>query len=92
MPETCEDPTHLKYIEKRIYDDIRKLREFEKLDSRVDDDQRRAFLNRFSWEKSQSTPAEQAMVERLLVKCHSIFARHWLDVRINNELKNDPQT
>ena len=50
-------------------------------------DQRRAFLEQLSWESSQLTPEEQAMVERLLLKYHHIFARHRLDIGINNEFK-----
>ena len=86
-PETCEDPSRLNHIEKRIYDEILKLRELEQLDPTVNVDQRRAFLEQLSWESSQLTPEKQAMVERLLLKYHHIFARHRLDIGINNEFK-----
>ena len=69
-------PPHLTHFERRIYDEILKLRELEKLDpTAVDDDQRSAFLDQFSWENSQLTLEEQAMAERVLVKYHRIFAR-----------------
>ena len=43
-PETCDDPSKLNRIEKRIYDEITKLREEEKLEPTADDQQCKAFL------------------------------------------------
>ena len=86
-PEICDDPSTLNPIERRIYDEILRLRELEKLDPTLDDDQRRAFLEQFNWDDSQLTKEEQAMVERLLVKYHQIFARHrFIDIGINTEV------
>ena len=53
----------------------------------MDDNQRRAFLNQLSWENFQLTPEEQVLVEPLLVKYHGIFARHGLNIKINNNFK-----
>ena len=86
-PETCEDLALLNNIGRRIYDEILKLRELEKLDPKVDDDQRRAFLDQFNWENLQFNPEEQAMVDWLLVKYHRIFARHQFNIGITNDLK-----
>ena len=86
-PDTCDDPDKLNKIERRIYDEIIQLREAEKLDPTRDDDQRRAFLKNFSWDDSILTEQEQQRIEALLVKYHTIFARHRLDIGINTDFK-----
>ena len=86
-PETCEDPIHLNDIERRIYDELLKLCELEKLDPKVDDDQRRALLDKISSENFQLPPEKQAMVERFLVKYHRIFARQRLDIGFHNDFR-----
>ena len=86
-PDTCDDPDKLNKIERRIYDEIIQLREAEKLDPTRDDDQRRAFLKIFSWDDSILTEQEQQRIEALLVKYHTIFARHRLDIGINTDFK-----
>ena len=86
-PETCDDPEKLNKIERRIYDEIIQLREAEKLDPTRDDDQRRTFLKNFSWDDSILTEQEQQRIEALLVKYHTIFARHRLDIGINTDFK-----
>ena len=86
-PETCDDPKKLNKIERRIYDEIIQLREAEKFDPTRDDDQRRTFLKNFSWDDSILTEQEQQRIEALLVKYHTIFARHRLDIGINTDFK-----
>ena len=86
-PDTCDDPDKLNKIERRIYDEIIQLREAEKLDPTRDDDQRRAFLKNFTWDDSILTEQEQQRIEALLVKYHTIFARHRLDIGINTDFK-----
>ena len=86
-PETCDEPEKLNKIERRIYDEIIQLREAEKLDPTRDDDQRRTFLKNFSWDDSILTEQEQQRIEALLVKYHTIFARHRLDIGINTDFK-----
>ena len=86
-PDTCDDPDKLNKIERRIYDEIIQLREAEKLDPTRDDDQRRAFLKNSRWDDSILTEQEQQRIEALLVKYHTIFARHRLDIGINTDFK-----
>ena len=86
-PETCDDPKKLNKIERWIYDEVIQLREAEKLDPTRDDDQRRTFLKNFSWDDSILTEQEQQRIEALLVKYHTIFARHRLDIGINTDFK-----
>ena len=86
-PETCDDPDKLDEIEKRIYDEIIQLREAEKLNPTCDNEQRQAFLKIFCWGDSILTEHEQQRIEALLVKYHTIFARHRLDIGINSDFK-----
>ena len=85
--ETCDDPSKLNKIEKRIYDEIVKLRAEEKLDPTASDEQRHEFLANFQWEQSILSLHEKQKIEALLVKYHDIFARHRLDIGINTEFK-----
>ena len=86
-PETCDDPSKLNKIERRIYDEIVKLRTDEKLDPTSSEEQRQEFLANFKWEQSILSPHEKQEIEALLVKYHDIFARHRLDIGINTEFK-----
>ena len=86
-PETCDDPDKLNKIERRIYDELIKLREAEKLNPTCDDEQRQVFLKNFSWDDSILTEHEQQRIEELLVKYQTIFARHRLDIGINTDFK-----
>ena len=86
-PETCDDPSKLNKIEKRIYDEIVKLRAEEKLDPTASEEQRHEFLANFQWEQSILSLHEKQKIEALLVKYHDIFARHRLDIGINTEFK-----
>ena len=86
-PETCDDPSKLNKIERRIYDEIIKLREEEKLDPTVNEEQRQEFLTNFQWEQSIPSQPEKQTFEALLVKYHDSFARQRLDIGINTEFK-----
>ena len=86
-PETCDDPSKLNNIERRIYDEIVKLRTDEKLDPTSSEEQRQEFPENFKWEQSILNPHEKQEIEALLVKYHDIFARHRLDIGINTEFK-----
>ena len=86
-PETCDDPSKLNRIERRIYDEITQLREEEKLDPTADDQQRKEFLANFKWENSILNEHEQQQIENLLVKYNNVFARHRLDIGINTDFK-----
>ena len=65
-PETCDVPSTLNKIERRIYDEIVKLRQEEKLDLTQDDELRRQFLANFDWTYTILTPQEQQQVESRL--------------------------
>ena len=82
-PEACDDPSTLNRVKRRIYDEILKLCEEEKLDPTVDDQHRQAFLANFQWDGSILAGHERQQIGNLLVKYHNIFARHRLDISIN---------
>ena len=86
-PEICDDPSKLNKIEKRIYNEIVRLRGKEKLDSTESDEQRQKFAANFQWEQSILNPQEEQTIEVLLVTYHDIFARHRLDIGIDTEFK-----
>ena len=86
-PETCDDPSKLNRIERRIYDEIIKLREEEKLDPTADDQHRKEFLVNFQWENSILDERERQQIENLLVKYHNVFARHRIDIGIKTDFK-----
>ena len=46
-------------------------------------------MSTFNLDESLLNEDNNAKVELLLVKYHSIFARHWLDIGINAELKHN---
>ena len=86
-PETCDDPSKLNKIEKRIYDEIVELRQQEKLDPKANEEQHNEFLANFQWEQSILSPHEKQKTEALLFKYHHIFARHRLDIGMNTEFE-----
>ena len=63
------------------------LRELEKLDPTLDEEQRKRYLERIRWKTLQLTPDEETMVEWLLIKYHRISSRHRHDIGTNNEFK-----
>ena len=85
-PETCDDPSKLNMIERRIYDKIVKLRAEKILDPILSEEQRQEFLANFQWKQSILNLHEKQDIEALSVKYHDI-ARHRLDIWINTEFK-----
>ena len=78
-------PAHLNPIGRRIYDEILKLPEHKKLEPTVDENERRAFMDQFSWENSQLPPEEQAIVERLLVSITLFLLAQRFDIGFISE-------
>ncbi len=86
-PEDIPDVSKLNGLEKRIDDEITKLKGAEELDPKASIEEREVFLKNFSWEGSILSKKEKRRVEDLLVEYNDIFARHRLDVGINTEFK-----
>ena len=88
-PETCEDPSKLNEIEKRIYDEIITLggKEQLKLNPTKTIEKRRDYFWKFNWVEFLLNEDKPSRVEPFLVKDHSIFSRNCLDIGINREFK-----
>ena len=74
-------------IQRRILKEIRELIQREKLDPTKDQDSRKKFLDMFQWEGSQIEGNDRKQLEQTIVEYNDIFARHRLDVGINNNFK-----
>ena len=77
----------MRRIERRIYDEILALRQFEKFDPSQSDEQRMNFLKNITWDESLLTPSQRLQVEELLVKYNSLFATHRSDIGMNTDFK-----
>ena len=86
-PENCKNPEKLEGVPKQIYDQLKKFKKDEELDPTKDEESRKEFLDKISWEGSQFSGEERKEVEDLLVEYHMIFGRHRMDVGKNEEFK-----
>ena len=74
-------------IQRRILKEIRELIKKEQLDPTKDQESRSEFLNMFKWEGSQIDGEDKQQLEQTIVEYNDIFARHRLDIGINNSFK-----
>ena len=74
-------------IQKRILKEIRELMKKEQLDPTKDPESRKKFLDMFKWEGSQIEGNDKKQLEQTIVEYNDIFARHRLDIGINNSFK-----
>ena len=74
-------------IQKRILKEIRELIKKEQLDPTKDPESRKKFLDMFKWEGSQIEGNDKKQLEQTIVEYNDIFARHRLDIGINNSFK-----
>ena len=74
-------------IQRRILKEIRELIQKEKLDPTKDPESRKHFLDMFQWEGSQIEGNDRKQLEQTIVEYNDIFARHRLDIGINNSFK-----
>ena len=86
-PENCSNPEKLTGIDKRIYDEITKLKNDEKLDPISNQLDKQKFLAQFPWKNSVFNEEQKHTVENLLLEYHHIFARHRLDIGKNEDFK-----
>ena len=86
-PENCSNPEKLTGIDKRIYDEITKLKNDEKLDPISNQLDKQKFLAQFPWKNSVFNEEQKHTVENLLLEYHHIFARHRLDIGKNEVFK-----
>ena len=74
-------------IQRRILKEIRELIQEEQLDPTKDQESRKKFLDMFSWEGSKIEGDDRKQLEETIVEYNDIFARHRLDIGINNTFK-----
>ena len=84
-PENCKDPESLTGIDRRIHDEIVKLKAQEKTNPLTNVHDRKMFLNQFAWKNSVFNAHRKRTVEDLLLRYHHIFARHRLDIGRNDD-------
>ena len=74
-------------IQRRILKEIRELIQKENLDPTKDPESRQKFLDMFQWEGSQIEGNDRKQLEQTIIEFNDIFARHRLDIGINNSFK-----
>ena len=85
-PESCRNPEKLQGVEKRIYEELLKLQELDKIDPQMDANDRETFLQRFQWKDSVLNRQQKQQLEELLIEFSDIFAKHRFDVGYNSEI------
>ena len=86
-PEHPGNETEHTPIQRRILKEIRELIEREKLDPTKDAESNKKFLDMFQWEGSQIKGDDRKHLEQTIIEYNDIFARHRLDIGINNSFK-----
>ena len=74
-------------MQRRILKEIRELNKKEQLEPTKDQTSRKLFLEMFQWEGSQVEGNDRKQLEQTIVEYNHIFARHRLDIGINNTFK-----
>ena len=86
-PETCDDPSRLSKIERKMYDQLVEFKKLEQRNPQTSEEDRKYVLSKFNWENSILSPEHRAQMEEKLVEYYTIFAVHRFDVGGNNEFK-----
>ena len=74
-------------IQRRILKEIRELIQREELDPTKNQESRQKFRDMFHWEGSQIEGNDRKQLEQTIVEYNDVFARHRLDIGINNSFK-----
>ena len=86
-PDNPGDPSTHTPIQSRILREIEELENDQKLNPHNSSEDRATFLTNFKWTDSQLSDEDKNDIEEILVEYNDIFARHRLDIGINNEFK-----
>ena len=86
-PDNPGDPSTHTPIQSRILREIEELENIQKLDPHNSPEDRATFLANFKWTDSQLGDEDKKAIEEILVEYNDIFARHRLDIGINNDFK-----
>ena len=81
-------------VEKLIYDELMKFKQFEAIRPSENQKDRETFLNLFAWRNRVLTEADKKRTESLLVEFNEIFTRHRLDIGYTHKysMKLTPDT
>ena len=85
-PETCNNPTALRGVEKKVYKELQKQKELDSVDPHIHEQYREQFQQRFKWKDSILKKDEKQQVGVLLVEFLAMFAKHRFDVGYNSQL------
>ena len=88
-PDNPGDPATHTPIQSRIFREIEELENIQKLNPHNSPEDRAAFLSNFKWTDSQLGDEDKKDIEEILVEYNDIFARHRLDIGINNDFKKN---
>ena len=86
-PETCQNLELLPQIQRDIYDQILHFPSLEKIELKMNLQDRLTFIKNFKWKNSVLKEDQKSKVEDLLVDFSDIFAKHRFDVGYNSDLK-----
>ena len=86
-PENLGKPEDHTPIQTRILNELKELKDKEKLNPQESTKSRNKFLKRFDWTDTLLTEMEKQAIEDILVDYHDIFARHRMDIGMNTEFK-----
>ena len=84
-PQEPGDEAQHKSIKKVIIQEPIALQKLEQLNPQENQESRQQFLSHFDWNDSTLDTAALRAIEELLVEFHDIFARHRLDIDMNND-------
>ena len=74
-------------LQRDIYDQISQFQRLEKMNPKVNPDDRNAFLKKFTWDSCVLTADQKQKLEEFLIEHHNVFAKHRFDVCYNTKLK-----
>ena len=86
-PENPGKPEDHTPIQTRILNELKELKNKEKLNPQESTEPQNKFLKRFDWTDTLLTEMGKQAIEDILVDYHNIFARHRMDIGMNTEFK-----
>ena len=86
-PENPGKPEDHTPIQTRILNELKELKDKEKLNPQESTESRNKFLKRFDWTDTLLTEIEKQSVEEIPVDYHDFFARRGMDIGVNTEFK-----
>ena len=86
-PEKPGKPEDHTPIQTRLLEELKELKDMEKLNPQEGTESRSKFLKRFDWTDTLLTETEKPAIEDILVDYQYIFTTHRMDIGMNTEFK-----